>query len=238
VADAQGPSPELSTEADLVGQHMDALYTFGKTGRIDGGRGPAPPILHLTLAPLGHQLGIRWDVPDRLAAGIADAVRDEPVTGQLVKLPARLEALMELVSTRTAGPSMYAGPAFLVPRVMKRVGRIEWITNASKELLFTHFGDWGDLEEAQPIAAIVKRGRAVAICYSARTGRSGAEAGVETAADFRGRGLAPRVVAAWAAAVQARGLVAMYSTSWENLASQAVARKLNMTQYATDFHVS
>jgi len=30
----------------------------------------------------------------------------------------------------------------------------------------------------------------------------------------------------------------VYSTSWENAASQAVARKLGLTMYAADFHIT
>jgi predicted GNAT family acetyltransferase len=62
-----------------------------------------------------------------------------------------------------------------------------------------------------------------------------AEAGVETDAAFRGLGFAARVTAAWALAIRASGRIPLYSTSWSNTASLAVARKLGLTQYATDW---
>jgi len=57
---------------------------------------------------------------------------------------------------------------------------------------------------------------------------------VETVLAYRGRGYANTVVAAWARDILATGRMPLYSTSWQNLASQAVARKLGLIQYGTD----
>ena len=83
-----------------------------------------------------------------------------------------------------------------------------------------------------PIAAVVEEGRAVSVCFSSRRSDIAAECGVETAAEYRGRGLAARVTAAWARAVRASGRVPLYSTSWANGPSLAVARKLGLVPYA------
>jgi predicted GNAT family acetyltransferase len=64
------------------------------------------------------------------------------------------------------------------------------------------------------------------------------EAGVETAPGFRGHGHAARVVAAWALAVRDAGQIPLYSTSWQNTASQAVARKLGLRQFGADLHIT
>jgi len=34
------------------------------------------------------------------------------------------------------------------------------------------------------------------------------------------------------------GAIPLFSTSWENAASQAVAKKLRLAQYGADFHVT
>ena len=53
-----------------------------------------------------------------------------------------------------------------------------------------------------------------------------AEAGAYTVEDFRGRGYVGLAVSAWANRLLASGRVPIYSTSWDNAASQGVARKL------------
>lgn len=64
------------------------------------------------------------------------------------------------------------------------------------------------------------------------------EAGVETARPYRGRGYAARVVAAWAREVRDMGRVPLYSTSWKNEASRAVARKLALICFGNDLHIT
>ena len=75
----------------------------------------------------------------------------------------------------------------------------------------------------------------MSIAVSARWGDHAAEAGVETAEAYPGQKLAPRVVAAWARAVADRGCIPLYSTSWDNEISRAVARKLGLTLCAVEW---
>jgi len=88
-----------------------------------------------------------------------------------------------------------------------------------------------------PITAAVVNGSAVSICYCARLSPLGAEAGVETLDSMRGRGHATAAVAAWATAVRLRGLLPLYSTSWENVASQRVAEKVGAVCYGEDWEI-
>ena len=85
--------------------------------------------------------------------------------------------------------------------------------------------------------AVMASGHAVSVCCCARRSEQAAEAGVETAPGLRGRGLAPRVTAAWALAVRELGLTPLYSTSWENGASLAVAHKLGLIPYASHWRI-
>jgi len=57
---------------------------------------------------------------------------------------------------------------------------------------------------------------------------------VETLPEFRGHGYAAAVTAAWGLAVQAAGGIPLYTTSWENVASQGVARSLGLRMYGVD----
>jgi hypothetical protein len=57
---------------------------------------------------------------------------------------------------------------------------------------------------------------------------------VETVAAYRGQGCAALVVDAWASAVRAKGLTPYYGTTWQNIASLAVARKLELIPIGED----
>ena len=94
-----------------------------------------------------------------------------------------------------------------------------------------------DVHWRQPCLAIIADGRLASLCYSSRNTPVAAEAGVDTLEEFRGRGYAPAVVAAWARAVRAEGRIPLYSTSWDNLASRSVARKLGLVLYGADFSI-
>ena len=81
-------------------------------------------------------------------------------------------------------------------------------------------------------------GYPVSVCFCAtRNSEFAIEAGLETAAAFRRRGFGARVTAAWASAIRASGRIPLYSTSWNNPASLAVARKLGLIPYASDWSV-
>jgi RimJ/RimL family protein N-acetyltransferase len=95
-----------------------------------------------------------------------------------------------------------------------------------------------EFEARGPLMVAIVDGVAVSACFCARLTARAAEAGVETVEAYRGRGYAPAVVAAWAHAVRAIGRIPLYSTSWDNLASQAVARKLGLIQYGTDLSLA
>lgn len=90
----------------------------------------------------------------------------------------------------------------------------------------------------QPFVAILEGGRAVSVCRSVRITPEAHEAGVETLPDYRGWGYAADAVAGWARLVCSLGAAPLYSTSWQNAASQAVARKLRLVQYGADFHIT
>jgi hypothetical protein len=108
------------------------------------------------------------------------------------------------------------------------------------EPLTRHFRGWvpEELAERAPIVAVMEDGDAVSVCFCARRSVRAAEAGLETAAAFRGRGLGPRVTAAWAFEIRASGLLPLYSTSWSNSSSLAVARKLGLEPCASHWSVS
>ncbi|MCA9983351.1 MAG: hypothetical protein KDE59_03615, partial [Anaerolineales bacterium] len=54
---------------------------------------------------------------------------------------------------------------------------------------------------------------------------------------YRRRGYAAAAVAAWAQSLLTAGIVPLYSTAWENLASQGVARRVGFTAFGWEYRL-
>ena len=107
-------------------------------------------------------------------------------------------------------------------------------------VLQRHFSGWvaGEIESGgAPVMAVFMDGHPVSVCCCARRSPIAAEAGLETASAFRGRGYASRVTSAWALAIRESGRTPLYSTAWNNQSSLAVARKLGLKIYATNWSI-
>ena len=172
-------------------------------------------------------------MPSDIADELDRLARDEPPVADFRDAPVHAERYMALVEGRCD-----SGPAFTFPDELARPRGTVVIDDI--QALGRHFSEWtaSEIPYRKPIAAVVEEGRAVSVCFSSRRSDIAAECGVETAAEYRGRGLAPMVTAAWAQAVRASGLIPLYSTSWSNAPSLAVARKLGLAPYACRWSVS
>jgi GNAT superfamily N-acetyltransferase len=135
--------------------------------------------------------------------------------------------------------AMRAGPLYAFPDTLAHRRACIPITEDNKDLLRGGLDEWIPAGATpQPFIAAVVDGRAVAICASVSRSSRAHAAGVETDPHFRGRGLAAAVVAAWAGAVRSQGAIPYYGTSFDNLASQAVARRLGLKVIASEFSIS
>jgi hypothetical protein len=178
---------------------------------------------------------VAWGVRNDVPAGIADhldrlAAEEQPVR-DFQAPPLYADEYQSLV-----GGQISSGPAFGFPDEIAQPTNIAFVDRL--DLLERNFRGWivEEISWCSPIVAVMDGGYPVSVCFCATKNSAPAiEAGVETAAAFRGRGLAPRVTAAWACAVRASGRIPLYSTSWTNTASRAVARKLGLIQYAGDW---
>lgn len=134
---------------------------------------------------------------------------------------------------RILGAEFDAGPAFEFPEgipLVQEAARIEDV-----EQLEGSFHGWtaDEIPGRSPIMAILENGVPMGICFCSRRSESVAEAGVETAPEFRGRGIAGLATTAWATAIRASGRTPIYSTSWSNRPSLAVACKLGLVACAS-----
>lgn len=172
------------------------------------------------------------DVPKDLACRLDALAREEPAIGDFESDPLHAGRYASLL-----GGSVESGPVFTFPQALPSPLGIIAIDHVGQ--LERHFRGWTaeEIPERAPIRAVVEDSHAVSVCFCARRSAWAAEAGVETAGQFRGRGLGPRVTAAWALAVRAAGLLPLYSTSWRNKSSLAVARKLDLNGCGSDWSV-
>lgn len=206
-------------------------------GRITSTREPGAspgPVFILIRSSVTCAWGVRADVSLAVAEKLDRLAREEPPLADLRDAPVHRDLYASLVGGR-----IESGPAFTFPDAISEPADVVLVEDV--HLLERNFRGWraGEIEAgASPVLAVVENGHAVSVCFCARRSKVAAEAGVETAEAFRGRGLGTRVTAAWALAVRQSGLIPLYSTSWTNDASLAVARKLGLIAYASDWSLS
>jgi hypothetical protein len=212
---------------------LRTMLVLDERGRAVSTVEPKPaPLFMLMRSASSCAWAIRADLPEQLAAELERLAREERPYRDPRDAPLHTEKYRSLLKGQ-----IVFGPAFTFPDA---IAHVPGLTPVDKlELLERHFRGWtaAEIPGCSPILAVMADGYPVSVCFCARKTDTAAEAGVETAAAFRGRGFAPRVTAAWAAAIRASGRIPLYSTSWSNTASLAVARKLGLTQYASDWSI-
>ncbi len=216
---------------------LETLFVLSERGRIISTRQPRPspgPAFMLTRGSTEVAWAVRDDIADDIADELGDLARQEPLSFEWERPPIHAERYRAALRGRVAW-----GPAFEFPEPVARPGGV--VSLHDEALLQRHFSGWGagEIERgASPVMAVLVDGHAVSVCCCARRSIVAAEAGLETAPAFRGRGYAARVTSAWAAAVRASGRTPLYSTAWTNESSLSVARKLGLRTYATNWSIS
>ena len=216
--------------------HLQTSFLFDSDGRIAATREPEPgpgPLFSLIRGPSSRAWAVRADVPREIADELDGLAREEPPASDLRDAPLHAERYMSLVKGEVD-----SGPAFSFPEVIAPPSNTVLVDDL--QLLEHNFTGWkaDEIPERSPIVAVMEDGHAVSVCFCARRSDMAAAAGLETAMAFRGRGLGPRVTAAWALVIRASGRIPLYSTSWSNDASLAVARKLGLVAYASAWSLS
>jgi hypothetical protein len=177
-------------------------------------------------------------VSDLVEALEALAASEIPAAGFREK-PKHFDEYLEILG----GKKFTMGPCFLIPPGAGPPGENSLpaipITPNNIENYSREGFEWliDEIAVVQPCIACIHQGRIVSQCRSVRISPIAREAGLETLEAFRGRGLASLVTAGWARAVRKTGALPLYSTSWENTASQNVARKMALYYYGNSFTV-
>lgn len=208
---------------------LRTLFVLDEARRIVGTREATPgsgPLLSLIRDRESCAWAVRADVARDVADELDRLAAKEPPVADLRQAPVHAERYASLLEGRVD-----SGPSFVFPERIARPADVVLIEDV--DVLSRHFSGWmaSEIPGCAPIVGVVEDGHAVSACFSARRSNEAAEAGVETAVYWRGRGLAPRVTAAWASAVRGSGRIPLYSTSWSNGASLGVARKLGLVGF-------
>jgi hypothetical protein len=238
----------VSDDRDVIGVrelmrlHVEALFTLDDAGRlwaVNEPSGASAPRFFLGRTADGNAWWFRHDVDaglaaelDALCGALPTGLEDAPAAGTATRF-------IECLSREAPVRGMWAGPAFRFPPDLPWDEGAVRVTADGAEVLSPYLEGWRvDADEGVPMTVAMEGGKAVAVCCSVRLTPRAHEAGVETHPDFRNRGHAARAVAAWARTVRAMDLVPLYSTSWKNEPSRAVARKLSLIQYGVDLHIT
>lgn len=228
---------------DLIELQLDTLLVRNARGRLKSTRGVEarpPPRLFLGRSMQGNAWGVREDVDPALFRQLEALCESEPVPAELGpdQPPTCRERARELLSPITLE---WRGPAYLLPDDLPKHSRAREAPPELTRVWLAPFSNWkveDELDPREPIAFAFIEDEPAALCHSARGTSRAAEAGVETRSEFRGRGLAVEATACWARAIQRSGRVALYSTSWDNRASQGVALRLGAQLYGEDWHLT
>ena len=248
---ADAPNGQLAcslprTDLDWLLGHLDAMYAHDARGRLCARRAPAegpPPRFVFARTRLGCVWRFSAAMRPETVRALARLAGQEPgaalVPGERPAPPDRLEPMRRALEAEAPITRAWSGPTFRF--VEAAPGREADGVELAAEPGDPRLEAWAQdvsvpvsaLRAALPVAASTYAGRVVSTCRVARGEVEGfAQAGVWTAESARGRGHAPRVVRAWAGAVQAAGGHPLYTTAWSNRASLAVARKLGLEAFA------
>jgi RimJ/RimL family protein N-acetyltransferase len=226
------------SDLDLIGIQAATLFTHDENGRIRETNEPGPtraPRFFLGRTKGGNIWRFRDDLPDDLIRRLEALASSEPASANLKDAPIYEQQFREVLQAHSEIRKTDAGPAYRFPDLTPCAPGTVVIHPDNLGLVADGF-PWliSELTACQPCVAVVEQGAAVSVCWSSRVGSQAAEAGVETLEGFRGRGYATSAAAGWGAAVRGLGRLPLYSTSWENAASQGVARKLGLVLYGVD----
>ena len=188
----------------------------------------------------GNVWRFRADLPDELCEQLKMLCADEPPLGEeLKKPPLHLESYLRLLKPNAPDQNPSNGLAYQFTKSETPSKSVIAVTTENSAILQNGFGELiEELPAWQPFVALVEANRAVSVCRSARITAEAHEAGVETLKEFRGNGYAKAVILEWARLVRELDALPLYSTSWENIASQAVARKLELKCYGITFEIA
>ncbi|GBF73418.1 hypothetical protein PA598K_01707 [Paenibacillus sp. 598K] len=219
---------------DLMTVQAEVLYIHDEAGRItvtNEPAGQAAPRLFWGHTEEGSVVRFREDMPDPVVDEVLQVIDQAGATEKLA-------GVIRILAKHSGINKIWMGPAFVFPQGIIDDSDAVLVTEENTSLLergFPHL--LSELHSRGPCYMMLADHMAVSVCYSARYNDRAAEAGVETLEGYRGRGYTTRAAASWAHVIRQSGRIPLYSTSWDNYASQSIARRLQLHRYGTDISI-
>lgn len=241
---------EPTTDLGWLQLQTRALYRHDEAGRLVGMNAfpeddQRVPRLFVGIAREALTWRMRADLPASLVSEVARLLGAErPPRGaeagfDLDREPERMAVVRARLEEHAPIEREWRGPAYRFGEVEAAAGEdVVEIADAARASHFPIIA--GQLAQRAPVFGVLAGGEVVSLAYCATPpGPAGGpvEVGVETAPAHRGRGHAARAVGAWASAIRSGGRLPLYSTSFDDRSSRAVARKLGAIRFGTDLHL-
>ncbi len=223
---------------------VEVLFTQDENGclqRINESDGAAKPAPRFFFGYTNEDsiCRFRHDLPDNVIAQLKEVAAAEPMSMNSQKIPRNRRQFEDILQSHAPIERVWVGPAYRFPEHITPPTNTVQLSRENVGLLKGDFVEMvPELNNSHPYLGIIEDSQAVSICRSVRLSSRAHEAGVDTLVNYRRRGYAVSVVAAWALAVRALNRIPLYSTSWDNVASQGVAQRLGLVQYGVDYHVT
>jgi len=193
----------------------------------------------IAVARDGIRLFMGSDVPEPLVPALHQAVHTAPRAPAPDREPPALAPCRAILAPVCAPLAVSASPYYQIEPPLQITAGVPIVrSDAAREVQLRRLNpgnwepdEWDDLLDGMlgPWAMAVVDGRVASICHTPvpMTARA-AECGVWTHPEYRGRGYAGAVTAAWAAILHPSSRALFYSTDSENRASQRVAARLQL----------
>jgi hypothetical protein len=233
------------SDVELLSIQFQTLFLTTGSGRIERENDPdhSPgPRLWLAGCASGNVAGLRSDVADDLAAEIMTIVAMEPPFFAQNGRPQYLDRYIELLSREGAVRKQSLGVIYELPKDLEYEHGMTLIDSESEEgtrlcdslsvngmpagLFDMGFTDVSDFWA--PWCVALDDGQVASVAFAARLSKAGAEIGVATVPEMKGRGYAAATVTRWSRLQSLRSRALFYSTDQTNGSSQRVAARLGL----------
>ena len=230
-------------EQQLIDSRPELLFRINPAGELAGVNEPAEPDndqapkLYLFLGKKECIVRKSVDLTDAWLQNLRNAIGQIVDNGDYAS--SEIEDLVYMSSRvfwkRISVKSCFA---FYIPKTDGFDDGVIEIDQNNKSCLQRNFPyAYVHLNYLAPLVANVVNGEAVAICRTVRRHSLALECGVDTIAEFRGKGFGTEVARSWARKVWNINLIPCYSVHRENKASLAIVNKIGINRYGMDVTV-